>query len=65
MAKSGDGRRVIEILGETMKDLMPPRVELTRRQHELLQKLSERTGKPVRELVQQAVDRYLEGEGSK
>jgi hypothetical protein len=65
MAKSGDGRRVIEILGETMKDLMPPRVELTRRQHELLQKLSGRTGKPLKVLVQQAVDRFLEGEGLK
>ena len=52
-----------EFFAETMKDLAPPRVELTRRQHELLQKLSETTGKSVKELVRQALDHYLKGEG--
>lgn len=52
-----------EFFAETMKDLVAPRVELTRRQHELLQKLSETTGKSVKELVRQALDHYLKGEG--
>lgn len=48
-----------------MKELFPPRVELTRRQHELLRKLSAKTGKSVQDIVRQAIDRYLQDEGSK
>lgn len=52
------------LLADTMKELFPPRVELEREQHRLLQKLSESSGKTVRELVQQAVDRYLQEEAA-
>jgi hypothetical protein len=44
---------------DLLKDLMPPRVELTREQHHSLQVLSEKTGKPVKELVRAALARYL------
>lgn len=47
------------LLAHTMKELFPPRVELERDQFALLQELSERTGEPIRELVRQALDRYL------
>lgn len=49
-----------KLLAQTMKQLYPPRVELEREQYELLQKLSERTGMPVKELVRLALDRYLQ-----
>ena len=53
------------LLSDTMKNLMPPRVELAREQYELLEKLGEKTGKPVKELVRRAIDRYLRDESSK
>ena len=62
MGKPDDTRG---LLSDTMKDLFPPRVELTRRQNELLRKLSAKTGKSVQDIVRQAIDRYLQDEGSK
>ena len=59
MGKADDAR---ELLSDTMKNLMPPRVEVTRRHHDSLEALSKRTGKPVKELVRQALDWYLAGE---
>lgn len=64
MGRSEDDQG-LEFVAETMKDLLSPRVELTRRQHQLLQQLSEKSGKTVKELVRRAVDRYLKDEGSK
>jgi predicted DNA-binding protein len=58
MGKSGDKPR--DLLSDTMKNLMPPRVELTREQYEGLKKLSAKTGEPVRDLVRRAIDRYLQ-----
>jgi predicted DNA-binding protein len=52
-----------ELLTDTMKKLFPPRVELDREQHERLRKLCEKTGKTVTELVEQALERYLQDEG--
>lgn len=52
-----------ELLTDTMKKLFPPRVELGREQHQRLQKLCQRTGKTVQELVEQALARYLQEEG--
>src|SRR5215472_9429064 len=48
-----------ELLTDTMRALFPPRVEYAREQHEMLQKLSEITGRSVRELVGDAIDLYL------
>jgi predicted DNA-binding protein len=48
------------LLARTMKELFPPRVELEREQADLLEELSAKTGQPVRELVRQALERYLE-----
>lgn len=62
MPKPDDTR---ELLSDTMKELFPPRVELTRRQLEGLQKLAGKTGKSVKELVRQAIDRYLHDAGLK
>jgi hypothetical protein len=61
MAKTDPEPR--ELLTDTMKKLFPPRVELDRGQHERLQKLCEKTGKALGELVAEAVERYLEDEG--
>ena len=52
-----------DLLTDTMKKLFPPRVELDRKQHEKLQRLCEKTGKTVGELVEQALDRFLDDEG--
>jgi len=60
MAKTGPESK--ELLTDTMKKLFPPRVELERGQHERLQKLCAKTGKTVAELVEQALERYLEDE---
>jgi len=60
MAKTGPESK--ELLTDTMKKLFPPRVELERGQHERLQKVCERTGKTVAELVAEALERYLEDE---
>jgi hypothetical protein len=51
-----------DLLSDTMKNLMPPRVELTRKQHQSLLALSRKTGKSLKELVRLALDRYLDGE---
>ncbi len=40
-------------------------VYLTHDQHEKLQKLKERTGAPVSEIIRRAIDRYLKSEESK
>lgn len=40
-------------------------VYLTHEQHERLQKLKERTGAPVSEIIRRAIDRYLKAEDSK
>jgi len=48
-----------------MKDLMPPRVELSREQHHSLLQLSEKTGKTIKELVRLALERYLKDQGRK
>ena len=40
-------------------------VYLTHEQHEKLQKLKERTGAPVSEIIRRAIDRYLKAEGSR
>jgi len=61
MAKTDPESR--DLLTDTMKKLFPPRVELDRGQHERLEKLCERTGKTVSELVEQALERYLQDEG--
>lgn len=54
-----------ELLSDTMRRHFPPRVELDRGQHGRLQQLSEKTGKSVKELVEQALDLYLpEGDRS-
>ena len=47
------------LLARTRKGLFPPRVEIDGDQAELLEKLSDKTGQPVRELVRQALDRYF------
>ena len=52
-----------ELLTDTMKKLFPPRVELDREQHAKLERLCEKTGKTVGELVAQALDRFLQDEG--
>jgi predicted DNA-binding protein len=57
MSQADDSGR---LLAHTMKELFPPRVELEREQFALLEKLSGRSGQPVRELVRQALERYLE-----
>ena len=54
-----------ELLADTMKDLMPPRVELSREQHHSLLQLSEKTGKTIKELVRLALERYLKDQGRK
>ena len=54
-----------ELLADTMKDLMPPRVELNREQHHSLLQLSEKTGKTIKELVRLALERYLKDQGRK
>lgn len=51
-----------DLLCDTMKQLFPPRLELDRGQHGRLQKLSATTGKSVGELVEEALDRYLQVE---
>jgi len=40
-------------------------VYLTHQQHAKLQKLKERTGAPVSEIIRRAIDRYLKVEDSK
>lgn len=40
-------------------------VYLTHEQHERLQKLNEKTGAPVSELIRRAVDQYLKASESK
>jgi hypothetical protein len=52
-----------DLLTDTMKKLFPPRVELDREQHQRLEKLGAKTGKTVAELVEQALERYLQDEG--
>lgn len=59
MGKPDDAR---DLLSDTMKNLMPPRVELTRKQYQSLLALSKKTGKPVKDLVRLALDRYLDGD---
>ncbi len=54
-----------DLLSDTMKQLFPPRVELDRGQHGRLRKLSAKTGKSVRELVVEALDRYLQAEAQR
>lgn len=51
-----------DLLTDTIKKLFPPRVELDRVQHERPQKLCERTGKTVSDFVEEALERYLQGE---
>jgi Ribbon-helix-helix protein, copG family len=48
-------------LSETMKRLFPPRVELDRRQNRMLEELAGRSGKSVKELVREALERFLSG----
>ena len=52
-----------DLLTDTMKKLFPPRVELDREQHARIEQLCAKTGKTVAELVEQALERYLENEG--
>lgn len=52
-----------ELLSDTMKSLFPPRVELDRRQHHTLERVAEETGKPVKELVRLALERFLHDQG--
>lgn len=40
-------------------------VYLTHEQHEKLQKLKEKTGAPVSEIIRRAIDRHLKAEESK
>lgn len=53
------------LLSDTMKSLMPPRVELTREQYEALQARSKKSKKSVREIVRVALDRYLKEAASR
>jgi len=46
--------------GRPAQEPVAPRVELQRGQHHLLERLSRRSGRPVKELVRQAVERYLQ-----
>lgn len=48
-----------ELLSDTMKSLFPPRVELDRRQYRTLEKLAEKTGNSVKDLVREALERFL------
>ncbi|HLJ37484.1 MAG TPA: hypothetical protein VKT54_03650 [Steroidobacteraceae bacterium] len=57
MARNVDESR--ELLADTMKSLFPPRVELDRRQHKMLESLAGSTGESVKDLVRQALDSYL------
>ena len=61
MGKPDDARG---LLSDTMKNLMPPRVELARHHYELLHRLSKKTGKTMKDLVSEALDRYLKDGGS-
>ena len=47
------------LLAVTMKELFPPRVELDRMQYEMLQRLCEKTGLALKDVVRLALDRYL------
>jgi polyhydroxyalkanoate synthesis regulator phasin len=58
MANHVDESRAL--LSETMKRLFPPRVELDRRQNRMLEDLAQKSGKSLKDLVRQAVERYLE-----
>jgi len=48
-----------ELSSDTMNRLFPRRVRCARRQHEVLEELSKKTGKPVDELVWEAIELYL------
>jgi len=48
------------LLSDTMKRFFPPRVELDRRQNRRLEDLAEKTGRPVKDLVRQALERFLD-----
>lgn len=60
MANNVDESR--ELLSDTMKSLFPPRVELDRRQNRMLEDLAQQSGTPVKDLVRQALERFLRDE---
>lgn len=51
-----------ELLSDTMKSLFPPRVELDRRQSRMLEDIAQKTGQSVKDLVRQALERFLRDE---